>query len=73
MKLPRRTRSSGRMGSVAAGGTVWCQLRGESNVERCIDCPFLEGAEQRGGILIIHCRPPRTHVTVGELLAGTSA
>jgi hypothetical protein len=58
------------MESVVAAGTIWCPLRGDSDVERCFRCQFLESAEQRGDKTIINCCPTRSRVPDGELLAG---
>ena len=70
MKRPNRTSSLGWMKSVVADGTIWCPLRGDSDVERCFRCQYLENAEQHGDTRIISCRPRRGRVLDLELLAG---
>jgi hypothetical protein len=70
MKRPNPTRSSASKESVTAARTVWCPLRGDTDVERCFTCPHLESAEQRGDNTIVECHPARSRVSDGELLAG---
>lgn len=68
MKLPRRGAAGGPTGLMSIAGTVCCPLHGERNVERCVGCPYLDGAVLRGPQLTIHCRPPQGRVGIGELM-----
>jgi hypothetical protein len=58
------------LGLLSVDGTICCPVRGEANVERCVGCPYLDGAVQRGQVLTIHCRPPQGRVTIGDLLSA---
>ena len=62
--------STGRRISVAVEGRIQCPVRGESDVDRCVGCSYLRGAEERGGVLYIDCRPIRYQVVRGEMLSG---
>jgi hypothetical protein len=70
VKRPGGTGSFERMLSVAADGMVSCPLRGDCDVERCVQCQYLEGAERRGTVLIIHCRRARADGADNELLTA---
>jgi len=51
-------------------GMVPCPVRGESDVERCVGCPYLQAAEVEDGILRIQCRPVRTAMADTEILSS---
>jgi hypothetical protein len=56
--------------STAMDGRVRCPLNGDIDVEWCVDCPYVESAEQCDGELIIHCHPRRSVLSDADLLGG---
>ena len=70
MRLSRGSVSPPRVEFVARDGSVSCPVRGYVDVERCIDCPCLEDAQERNGSLVIQCRPRPSLVRDVELLAN---
>jgi hypothetical protein len=68
----KRTRASlmGHRALSSHAGKIQCPVRGESDVDRCVGCEYLQFAEMRDGVLHIQCRPIRTTMVDGEIYSA---
>jgi hypothetical protein len=57
LRWPWLIRSPGVRLEVTSG-RVSCPLKGDIDVDHCVGCPLLVGAEQANGSMRLYCRPP---------------